>query len=169
MGRNAFPPVGELPYMLTLPGHAFYWFRLSTDTAAPEWYEQRLAPDTLPVLVLFDGWSSFFRDHVVPWRIGMAEKLRAQFERELAPAYVQRQRWFAAKDESVERVQIVEHTRLDVEQRSWLLTLVDILGPRETGRYFMPLALAWDDSEEERVRDMAAGGWRKCASRPPLA
>jgi maltose alpha-D-glucosyltransferase/alpha-amylase len=161
MGRNAFPPVGELPYMLTLPGHAFYWFRLSTDTAAPEWYEQRLAPDTLPVLVLFDGWSSFFRDHVVPWRIGMAEKLRAQFERELAPAYVQRQRWFAAKDESVERVQIVEHTRLEVEQRSWLLTLVDILGPRETGRYFMPLALAWDDSEEERVRDMAAGALAK--------
>ncbi|RDE50943.1 MAG: alpha-amylase, partial [Candidatus Accumulibacter meliphilus] len=161
MGRNAFPPVTELPYLLTLPGHAFYWFRLSTDTAAPEWYEQRLAPEILPVLVLFDGWASLFSDHVVPWRIGMAEKLRAQFERELAPAYVQRQRWFAAKGEPVEQVQIVEHARLEVEQRTWLLTLADVLGPRETGRYFLPLALAWDDSEEERVRDMAAGGLAK--------
>jgi maltose alpha-D-glucosyltransferase/alpha-amylase len=113
------------------------------------------------VLVLFDGWDSLFRDHVVPWRIGMAEKLRAQFETELAPAYVQRQRWFAAKGEPVERVQIVEHARLEVEQRIWLLVLADVLGPRETGRYFLPLALAWDDSEEERVRDMAAGGLAK--------
>ena len=26
MGRTAFPPVGELPYLLTLPAHGFYWF-----------------------------------------------------------------------------------------------------------------------------------------------
>ncbi|MGE5336436.1 MAG: maltose alpha-D-glucosyltransferase, partial [Gemmatimonadota bacterium] len=28
MGRTTFPPIGELPYLLTLPGHGFYWFRL---------------------------------------------------------------------------------------------------------------------------------------------
>ncbi|MBX3221379.1 MAG: maltose alpha-D-glucosyltransferase [Labilithrix sp.] len=28
MGRTRFPPVGELPYMLTLGGHDFYWFNL---------------------------------------------------------------------------------------------------------------------------------------------
>ncbi len=22
------PPIGELPYLLTLPGHGFYWFQL---------------------------------------------------------------------------------------------------------------------------------------------
>ena len=27
-GGNAFPRIGELPYLLTLPGHGFYWFRL---------------------------------------------------------------------------------------------------------------------------------------------
>jgi maltose alpha-D-glucosyltransferase/alpha-amylase len=26
MGGVAFPPVGELSYLLTLPGHGFYWF-----------------------------------------------------------------------------------------------------------------------------------------------
>jgi maltose alpha-D-glucosyltransferase / alpha-amylase len=25
-----FPRVGELPYLLTMPGHGFYWFQLST-------------------------------------------------------------------------------------------------------------------------------------------
>ena len=27
-GGVRFPPVGELPYLLTLPGHGFYWFQL---------------------------------------------------------------------------------------------------------------------------------------------
>jgi maltose alpha-D-glucosyltransferase/alpha-amylase len=26
--KNVFPPVGELPYLLTLSPHGFYWFRL---------------------------------------------------------------------------------------------------------------------------------------------
>ena len=30
LGRTAFPPIGELPYLLTLPAHGFYWFRLAT-------------------------------------------------------------------------------------------------------------------------------------------
>ena len=28
LGRSAFPPIGELPYMLTLGPHHFFWFRL---------------------------------------------------------------------------------------------------------------------------------------------
>ena len=28
MGGVIFPPIGELPYLLTLPGHGFYWFQL---------------------------------------------------------------------------------------------------------------------------------------------
>ncbi|WP_285696263.1 maltose alpha-D-glucosyltransferase [Actinomadura sp. NBRC 104412] len=28
MGGVRFPPIGELPYLLTLPGHGFYWFLL---------------------------------------------------------------------------------------------------------------------------------------------
>jgi maltose alpha-D-glucosyltransferase/alpha-amylase len=30
-GGNPFPSVGELPYLLTLPGHGFYWFELTTN------------------------------------------------------------------------------------------------------------------------------------------
>ncbi|MET0930770.1 MAG: alpha-glucosidase C-terminal domain-containing protein, partial [Aeromicrobium sp.] len=28
-GNVRFPNIGELPYLLTLPGHGFYWFQLS--------------------------------------------------------------------------------------------------------------------------------------------
>jgi maltose alpha-D-glucosyltransferase/alpha-amylase len=27
-GRVPFPRIGQLPYLLTLPGHGFYWFQL---------------------------------------------------------------------------------------------------------------------------------------------
>ncbi|MER6016258.1 alpha-glucosidase C-terminal domain-containing protein, partial [Streptomyces bluensis] len=28
IGGVRFPAIGELPYLLTLAGHGFYWFRL---------------------------------------------------------------------------------------------------------------------------------------------
>ena len=28
-GGVHFPPAGELPYLLTLPGHGFYWFQIT--------------------------------------------------------------------------------------------------------------------------------------------
>ncbi len=43
LGRTSFPPIGELPYLLTLPGYAFYWFKLSRDTPPPAWHEERAA------------------------------------------------------------------------------------------------------------------------------
>jgi maltose alpha-D-glucosyltransferase/alpha-amylase len=33
LGGVHFPRIGELPYLLTLPGHGFYWFQLSTEEA----------------------------------------------------------------------------------------------------------------------------------------
>ncbi|GAA4577145.1 maltose alpha-D-glucosyltransferase [Planotetraspora kaengkrachanensis] len=34
MGGVPFPPIGELPYLLTLPGHGFYWFTLPVPSRA---------------------------------------------------------------------------------------------------------------------------------------
>jgi maltose alpha-D-glucosyltransferase/alpha-amylase len=31
-GGVRFPPIGELPYLLTLPGHGFYWFQITLDS-----------------------------------------------------------------------------------------------------------------------------------------
>ena len=52
-GRNAFPPIGELPYFLTLPAHSFFWLELSASHQAPSWHVERLPASELPVLVDF--------------------------------------------------------------------------------------------------------------------
>jgi maltose alpha-D-glucosyltransferase/alpha-amylase len=156
MGRTAFPPVGDLPYLLTLPAHGFYWFRLATGVEMPRWHEERLPREDLPVLVLFDGWLSFFRDRVVPWRIGMAEKLRAQLEREVLPGYLESQRWYAEKGGKIARAALAEHVLWQSGGHQWLLGIVETEGSAGPARYFLPLALAWEDGEEERVRSLAA-------------
>jgi maltose alpha-D-glucosyltransferase/alpha-amylase len=157
LGRTTFPPIGDLPYLLTLSAHGFYWFKLTADAEAPSWHEQVLPLDERPVVVLFDGWSSFFRDRVVPWRIGMAEKTRVQVETDTLPRFIETQRWYAAKGSSIERARIVDHVVWQEGKTSWLLSLLEVGGTGvEAASYFMPLALAWEDRDEERARNLSS-------------
>jgi maltose alpha-D-glucosyltransferase / alpha-amylase len=155
LGRNSFPPVSELPYVLTLPAYGFFWFRLASDVAPPRWHTERLPVEDLAVVVLFDGWNSFFRKRVVPWRIALAEKTRAQLERELLPGFLKRQRWFAGKADTSHGVKLAEHAVMQAQGQEWLLTLADVQGATGTARYFVPLAVAFDDDDEERTRTLA--------------
>jgi maltose alpha-D-glucosyltransferase/alpha-amylase len=161
LGRNPFPPIGELPYLLTLPAHGFFWFRLAADVEPPRWHDERLPVEDLPVLVLFDGWNSFFRSRVVPWRISMAEKTRTQLESDLLPRFMLRQRWYATKAEPLQRATMAEHTLLQSDAGQWLLALVDAQGPAQPSRYFVPLALAFEDEDEEHVRALGPIGVAK--------
>ena len=154
IGRTAFPPIGELPYLLTLSAHGFLWFRLAAAESAPAWREEQLPREELPVLVLFDGWASLFRDRVVPWRITMSEKVRNQLESEALPAFVAGRRWYAAKGEPVRRVEIADHVEWKPGDRSWLVTLARVEGASETQTYFLPLTLAWEDVEESLVNTL---------------
>jgi len=151
LGRTAFPPIGDLPYLLTLPAHAFYWFRLAQDVPAPDWHKQMLVSDEAPTLVLFDGWTSFFRDKVVPWRIGMAGELRERLEADVLPRFIQEQRWYAEKGERITRAAVKDHAVWDVGGMSWLLNFVEI----RSSLYFLPLAQGWED-DEEHVRALSA-------------
>jgi len=157
MGRTVFPPIGELPYLLTLPGCGFYWFRLATDAIAPVWHAEVLAREDLPMLVMFDGWTSFFRDRVVPWRINMAVTTREHFETQVLPAWLEVQRWYASKGEAGARVRLGDWALWEEAGRaSTMLAFIEVEGGAEPARYFAPLTLAWEDREEERVK--ALGG-----------
>ncbi len=156
LGRVAFPPIGELPYLLTLPAHGFYWFRLAADVETPDGHEALVAREELPMIVLFDGWQSFFRDRVVPWRIGMAQKVRDQFEQDILPRFVEGRRWFAQKGGKIKRARLVDHGLLEQGQQSWLVGQFDLETSTETVRYFVPLSLAWEETEEARVRGLQA-------------
>src|SRR5579859_7966687 len=161
LGRTAFPPIGELPYLLTIAAHGFYWFRLAKDAAVPSWHEQVVSVDERPVLVLFDGWMSLFRERVVPWRIGMAEKTRAQFETDTLPRYIETQRWYGAKGVSIDRAHIAEYVLWQEGKACWLVGLVEIEVAQERPSYFLPLALAWEERDEERVRNLSTAAVAK--------
>lgn len=165
LGRTTFPPIGELPYLLTLPKHGFYWFQLSTDAVVPSWHQEVLPAEDRPVLVLFDGWNSIFRDQVVPWRIGLAVKTRQQFETDTLPRHIEQQRWYAAKGAALQRARLVDHAvwedgdadAFGKAAGGWLLPLLELEGPppgvqTEATTYFVPLSLAWEEGDEERYR-----------------
>ena len=152
MGRNPFPPVGDLPYLLTLPGYGFYWFLLASGEQVPAWHEERLPPEDLPVLVLSGGWRSFFRERVDPWRVAVADKARAQLERDALPRFMRAQRWFAAKGQTIERVSLADHVEWRQHGQDWLVALFAIEGTDQ--KYFLPMSLLWEDQDEARMRPM---------------
>ena len=162
-GRTPFPPVGDLPYMLTLGGHGFLWFRLALDVPAPTWHDERLPPEELPVLVLFDAWASLFRERVVPWRMAISDKVRAQLEHEVLPEFVKHRRWYASKGAAIRRVALADHVEWTHDAHTSLLALVRVQ-TSETGHgepYFLPLTLAWEERDPERVRALAPGAVAK--------
>jgi maltose alpha-D-glucosyltransferase/alpha-amylase len=113
------------------------------------------------VLVLFDGWSSLFRDRVVPWRIAMAEKTRALLETDALPRFIETQRWYAAKGTPIDRARIVDHVVWQEGKVSWVAALLEVLAGGETAGYFLPLALAWEDRDEERLRNISTAAIAK--------
>jgi len=150
LGRTPFPPVGELPYLLTLPGYGFYWFRLSHDEQAPVWHQEMLPREDLPVLVMSDGWNSFFPERVAGWRSGLATKLRSQAETRVLPQFIKSQRWFAGKSETIVAARLFDHGEWANETGRWLMAMFDVETKAETGKYFIPVAIVFEDAEETR-------------------
>jgi maltose alpha-D-glucosyltransferase / alpha-amylase len=171
-GQVSFPPLTDQPCAMTLPGYGFFWFRLSTEAEPPQWHTRRSPVEDLATLVLFDGWNSLFRDRVVPWRIAMAQKTLAQFETQMLPPFLARQRWFDQGSGAPARVRLAEHGVLTQGGREWLLawleTPVDGPGGPAPAHWFTPLALGWEEDEEAmrllapaalaRVREQARVG-----------
>ncbi|HEX8989206.1 MAG TPA: maltose alpha-D-glucosyltransferase [Rhodocyclaceae bacterium] len=155
IGRTAFPPIGELPYLLTLHGHGFFWFRLAAGEEAPAWHEERVAREELPVLVLFDGWHSLFRERVVPWRAAMADNVRLQLETLVLPRFVAAQRWFPPGAPPA-RLALADCAEWRDPRGDWLVALFDGADGSLSGdACFLPLSLIWEDGDEERTRAMA--------------
>ena len=154
MGRAAFPKVGEQGYAMTLAAHGFMWFLLSKDEQSAPGVDDRTPVEDLPILVLFDGWNSLFRDRVVPWRIALSEKVRAQLEREVLPSFVSGQRWYAGKGESLQRVTLLDYIILEKDGITWLFSIARAERVNaEAQTYVLPLTVAWE-SEEERQRKL---------------
>ncbi|HVH75074.1 MAG TPA: maltose alpha-D-glucosyltransferase [Stellaceae bacterium] len=142
IGRSAFPPIGELPYLLTLQGHSFLWFDLVA--AREEWRiaaEFQSAPPELVTLVMPHGWADLFERHN-----------RGQLEGDVLPAFLARQRWFGAKDQRLLGSAVAAHGAIEngAAPESYLVSVVEA-APKEGARqtYLLPLAAIWSPAESE--------------------
>ena len=166
LGRTAFPPIGELPYLLTLPAHGFYWFRLAADAEVPHWHEERLAREDLPVARPVRR----LEQPVPRPRRAVAHRawrsaVRAQLEREVLPRYLESQRWYAAKGETRRSAcALADHALWERRRRRPGCSRCSrSKAPAEPATYFVPLALAWEDTDEERTRAARPGDDRQGA------
>jgi maltose alpha-D-glucosyltransferase/alpha-amylase len=163
LGRTAFPPIGELPYLLTLQGHGFYAFRLASDLDAPSWHQDQLPTRELPLLVLTDGWDTFDDDAnpaTSAVRRAIAARTQDRLQHEVLVPYLLGARWFADKGRPIVRVEFVEQDEWRTPEGQWLMALIAVHfaddGPSQ--RYFLPLAIAWDNAVSEEKRH-AVLGW----------
>jgi len=149
-GGAAFPPIGELPYLLTLPAYGFYWFTLSDIT----WPEDRLGPQIQPELFTLV-------------RTGALENLltgreQTAFERTIAPRYFKAQRWFAGKTQKIASASLRDLAALNSSRSSakFLLAIVDVdLSDKSKQSYFVPMAAS--DIEEDHLLPYALARVRR--------
>ena len=142
-GASPFPPIGTLPYLLTLPAYGFYWFTLSDPAQLPTLPD--VEPESLPeleTLILGEGWT------LVEGQVGDRQRTD-RFIYDLLPTYIARQRWFAPKDAVIELATPERIGELPREERESFLLLAAnvVLEQGGTQRYFLPLALSWGEDD----------------------
>ncbi len=132
-GRSPFPPIGELPYLLTLPAYGFFWFLLADEVDAPRWHQEVTAvlPEFL-TLTTRDGRVS----------TALSGREGRELERDTMPRFLPLQRWFASKDRAIRGVKLVELAEL---ARAQSLVVLEVQLDGETERYFMPLSAVWGE------------------------
>jgi maltose alpha-D-glucosyltransferase / alpha-amylase len=135
LGRTVFPPIGDLPYFITLPGYGFYWFLLTTETEAPAWHEPAAPPmPDLQTLVFSRGWSGVLSD-----------KGGEVLTQQILPGFLANQRWFAGKNKRIDDVTLQTHGTMDGGGTGFLVTACEVeLEDKSSGRYVLPLAVTWE-------------------------
>ena len=145
-GPSSFPPIGQLNYLLTLPPYAFYWFELKASTeAAPSWRDD--PPEQLPefqTLVVRESLREL-----------LGERHSATILQDLLPAYLQRRRWFAAKNEVISGVRIAYAAPVP-GNREIMLTEVEVKLRDRAERYLVPAGIAWEGATAQALPQQLA-------------
>jgi maltose alpha-D-glucosyltransferase/alpha-amylase len=142
LSRSPFPPIGELPYLLTLAPYGFYWFSLEEEASAPSWHihTQPALPE-FQTIVASEGWEGM-----------LGGVSRRTLEAEVLPAYLAHQRWFAHVGGARRKLsaRLTDWATLPSGAKDYLLAEVAVSGGEDPAdSYFVPLAVTW--SEEALV------------------
>ena len=159
LGRTPFPPIGDLPYLMTLKGYGTLGFRLATDVEVPFWHEERLVTPDLPFLVLTEGWLTFSGGHATATTVrrAIAATTKEQLQHRVLAPYLVNKRWFAAKGHTIRRIELKVQGEWTTSLGSWLLTIIEVhcddLPPQI---YFLPLSICWEnETSDEKIQSLA--------------
>ena len=138
-GRTPFPAIGELPYLLTLGPHGFYWFSLEQQLATIDRTGQR-AREARTALTVARHWEEI-----------LTVQLRPALERAFIP-FLHAVSWFSAGAKAIKAATLLEAVAVPLESARAFLTLwqVEYAGA-DTEWYALPLAFA-EAGEAERLR-----------------
>ncbi|WP_236184516.1 maltose alpha-D-glucosyltransferase [Pseudomonas juntendi] len=131
LGGSAFPPIGHLPFLLTLPPYAFYWFLLASHDRMPSWHAQ--PTEGLPELI------------TLVLRKRMEELLAAPasdtLQTNILPQYLPKRRWFAGKEGPIDQVRLCYGVRFGTAPIPVLLSELEVLSDGVATRYQLPFGL----------------------------
>ncbi|MFZ1412953.1 MAG: maltose alpha-D-glucosyltransferase, partial [Defluviicoccus sp.] len=140
LSRSPFPPIGELPYFITLPGYGFYAFLLAEEAEAPSWHEPYTAPlPEFQTLVLPADWPSI-----------LTMRTAKMLADRVLPEFLSLQRWYADKEGLATSVIFTDRVHLVSSFGDCVIAFVDVSrdgAPFQ--RYSLPLAIAWETRDDE--------------------
>jgi maltose alpha-D-glucosyltransferase/alpha-amylase len=145
IGWSAFPPIADDRYVLTLPGHAFFWFLLAQSIPETRETTARM-PTQMPeftTLVLPNGWRSLTH-----------EPSRTLLESEIVPPYLAAVHAIPQRGASRPHTALCDAIPLGAEAEAPILALfATTLENDDLVHSAIPLGLAFDDGKE-RSRTM---------------
>jgi len=139
-GQTDFPRIGELPYLLTLAPHAFYWFALEERGSASRETGPGESAVKHPSIAVQSTWENLFRG-----------RSRAAVE-EILPDFLKTRRWFGGKARRIKGVEIVDAIPVPVGRATDFIVLVRVdytEGDPET--YVVTMAFATGDRVTQLV------------------
>ncbi|WP_222615342.1 maltose alpha-D-glucosyltransferase [Persicimonas caeni] len=141
-GRTLFPPIGDLPYFLTLGPNAVYWFSLEKhDEAKQGWAIEEAAEPVKMTMSDARGLDDLLEG-----------RARERVEGALAD-FLRRQRWFQSKGAYIRDVNFREFIPVALEERTVYLSLIDVETiQHQADTYVVPLALATGDGANDAVQ-----------------
>ncbi len=132
-----FPPIGELPYLLTLAPYGFYWFALATTADPPAWHSP--APEPLPEFMTFVIRQTLGREATELARKLMSEDVLSQ--------YVAMRRWFDLENQDVKEISLTSAVDIGDADGESVLAAVAIKTPDATSHWLLPLGIRWEDDQ----------------------
>jgi len=151
LGRTHFPPIGELPYMITLAPYGFYWFQLKERDKS-----EHIEPSAVPefetlVIPLGATWMSLART-------------RGVFERDVLPGQLARTRWYPERSAEAIHPTLTSAIPFCVigDNRPWLI-FFEATQRGATARYVLPMQIEWVRFDRERYNPRAFAAVRQGA------